>query len=92
MTGEEAKRKLVEVNARLDDALLASRRELTAAEGRLGGAVGKAQGRLDTVGCPQEFDARGFASEAVAVLEAWGEYGAAKARRALLEALARELA
>jgi len=44
------------------------------------------------VGVPEEFDARGFASEAVGVLEAWADFGAARARRELLEALAKQLA
>ena len=92
MTAEEAKRKLIEINRKLDDALLSSRRAVTDAEGRLGSAVANAQRRLDTVGVPEEFDADGFSSEAVAVLEAWGAYGAARARRTLLEALAKDLA
>ena len=92
MTAEEAKKKLIEINRTLDDALLSARRGMTDAEGRLGSAVANAQRRLDTVGVPEEFDARGFASEAVGVLEAWADFGAARARRELLEALAKQLA
>ena len=92
MTENEAKQRLIEVNAAIDAILLDSRRELRTAEGRLTDAGGEAQDRLDGIAVPEQFNVRAFASGAVGVLEAYAEYRAALARRQQMEALAQRLA
>jgi len=92
MNENEARQRLAQINAKLDAAILAAKRELREAERRLTDAVREAQGRLDSIAVPEQFDVRGYASSSVAVLEAFAEFHAAQAKYDQLHALAAELA